>query len=255
MPIALVTGASSGIGEALAKRLSQVYLYDLVIVARSTDKLNQLAQSLPTKVTVVTADLATNDGVQRVEQCLQSTKFDMVINNAGFGLIGPFDTTDMATEQSMIDVNVVALHRLFKVAVQTMKETPNAHILNVGSIAGYVDGPYMSTYFATKNYVRALTRAVDSELKAEKAPLRVHLLAPGPVHTNFGHRANQIDHMNGQAQGLVSLSPDVVAKDTLHQLFKNRLDIIPSFKMRLVYRVMRLLPSSLIRHFLKHYYR
>lgn len=254
MPTALITGASSGIGEALATHLSHHYGYSVILVARREDRLQALASSLSTPVQLVVADLGTAEGLHKVCEVIRLQKPSVVINNAGFGLIGPFASTDLEVEQNMIDVNVSALHHLMKVAVQVLREVPDSHILNVGSVAGYYDGPYMSTYFATKNYVRALTRAVAVELKRDRVPLRISLLAPGPVRTEFGARANKIDRMNGKAQATVSLSAEFVARYALKKMFKGKLDIIPGWGVRLGTFMMRFVPPSLIRYLLVHYY-
>lgn len=254
MATALITGASSGIGAALAKELSNHYGYEVILIARREDRLRELSSLLKTASQIVIADLGTPDGLHKVIEIIHQQKPQIVINNAGFGLIGSFESTDMTIEQNMIDVNVSALHQLMKAAVHVLRDVPHSHILNVGSVAGYYDGPYMSTYFATKNYVRALTRAVAVEMKREKALVRLSLLAPGPVRTEFGARANQIDRMNGKAQAAVSLSAEFVAQYALKRMWKGQLDIIPGLGVRVGTFFMRFIPPSVIRFFLVRYY-
>ena len=255
MKYALVTGASSGIGYALAHRLSTTYGYGLIVVARREDRLQQLVAQCTTPVVTVCADLSTDEGILKVLDVFPNYPIEVVVNNAGFGLIGAFSETDEHKELQMIDVNVIALHRLFKAAVRQLQTASSGgYVMNVGSVAGYFDGPHMSTYFATKNYVRALTRAVASELRRTHSSIRVSLLAPGPVSTEFGATANQVGRMNGKAQAAVSLTAEHVARSALRQMFRGKLDIIPGGWMRVGTFMMRFVPPSWIRFFLIRYY-
>ena len=155
---ALVTGASSGIGLELA-RLFAADAYSVVLVARSEHKLQALAQDLTrrhgVRCEVVVADLARRDGPAAVMQTIQSRglRIDALVNNAGYGLFGPFSETDLATEIDMIQLNVATLTELTKRVLPGMLSRHDGIILNVASTAGFQPGPLMAVYYATKSYV------------------------------------------------------------------------------------------------------
>ena len=159
---ALITGASSGIGRDMAKYLSKLG-YDLVIVARNRDALENLKNELKTNVEVVAIDLSQNQNCYKLHE--QIRDIDILINNAGFGEFGNFTETSLEKEISMIQTNITTLHILTKLYLKDMVEKDKGHILNVASIAGFMPGPLMATYYASKNYVVALTRAIRKELK------------------------------------------------------------------------------------------
>ena len=144
---ALITGASSGIGRDMARELSKRG-YDLILVARDLERLNEVKEELKTNVEVVAMDIS------KVENCKKLYEeykgIDILINNAGFGDCGYFTKTKLEKEISMIETNIVAYHVLTKLYLQDMKEKNSGKILNVASIAGFMPGPLMATYYATK---------------------------------------------------------------------------------------------------------
>ena len=199
---ALITGASSGIGKDMAKYLSKLG-YDLVIVARNNEQLEQLKKELETNVEVIAMDLSNKENCYELHEQVQN--IDILVNNAGFGEFGEFVETDLEKEISLIQTNITALHILTKLYLKDMVKENKGHILNVASIAGFMPGPLMATYYASKNYVVALTRAIKKELKKMKSDVKVSLLCPGPVNTNF----NKVANVNFKVKGL---SSEYVAK-------------------------------------------
>lgn len=232
---ALITGASSGIGRDMARYLAKLG-YDLVIVARRKDLLEQLKNDLATNVKIECMDLASS------ENCLQlfeeNKDIDILINNAGFGDFGAFDETDLNKELSMIDTNIKAMHILSKLYLTEMKKKNHGKILNVASIAGFMSGPLMATYYATKNYVVSLSKAIDKELKKAGSSVTVSVLCPGPVNTNFDNIANVHFSLKG-------LSSEYVAQYAIDQMLKNKKVIIPGKMMKLIYIGNKLSPTCL----------
>ncbi|MGB2693855.1 MAG: SDR family NAD(P)-dependent oxidoreductase, partial [Dehalococcoidia bacterium] len=167
-PKALITGASAGIGEAFARHLARRG-YDLVLVARRLDRLSKLAGEVATAHSIVAdvmeADLATDEGVSRVESRLRSQEFDMLVNNAGFGTFGAFVDRPLARELEELDVNVRALMRLSHAALTSMTKRGVGAIINVASTAAFQAIPYNATYAATKAFVLHFSEALHEEAK------------------------------------------------------------------------------------------
>lgn len=187
---AVITGASAGIGAEFARQLS-ARGYNLMLVARRGERMQELAAKLPTECEIFPADLSRPEECERLVQALQQRTVDLFINNAGFGDAGNFLETNLEKELSMLDVNVRALHILTKRMVQKMQRQGSGALLNVGSSAGLLPaGPHMATYYATKSYVVSLTSAVAAELCAVHSPVYVGCLCPGPVDTEFNAVAN-----------------------------------------------------------------
>ena len=220
---ALITGASSGMGRDMAKYLASLG-YDLVVVARRRELLEKLKEEVSTNVEVVELDVSKKENCY---QLFESHKdVDIVINNAGFGLFGHFWDTDLEKELSMIDTNITAVHILTKLYVQEMVKRDSGRILNVASIAGFMVGPLMATYYATKNYVVALSRAINKELKKDKSNVKVSVLCPGPVNTEF----NEVAKVKFSVKGL---SSDYVAKYAIDKMLQNKEVIIPGKGIKL----------------------
>ena len=231
---ALITGASSGIGRDISKVLSEKG-YDLVIVARRVELLEELKSELKTNVEIVNLDISKRENCEKLFE--EHKDMDLVVNNAGFGLFGNFWETDLDKEISMINTNIEAVHILTKLYLKEMRKNNYGRILNVASIAGFMPGPLMATYYATKNYVVSLTRAINKELKKDKSKVRVHLLCPGPVNTNFNNVA-------GVHFGVKALSSSYVADYTINQMFKNKEIIIPGVMIRALRVVNKIVPSA-----------
>ena len=233
---ALVTGASSGIGRDIAKVLSNKG-YDLVIVARRVELLEELKSELKTNVEIVNLDISKRENCEKLFE--EHKDIDIIVNNAGFGIFGTFDSTDLDKELSMLNTNVQAVHILTKLYVKEMKKRDSGKILNVASIAGFMVGPLMSAYYATKNYVVALSRGINKELKKDKSKVQVSVLCPGPVRTNFNDVA-------GVKFGLSSLSSDYVAMYAIEKLLKGKEVIVPGFNIRVLKFLNKILPSKLM---------
>lgn len=235
---ALITGASSGIGKDIACILGNLG-YDLIVVARRKNILNELKKEVKTNVLVIPLDLSEEDNLETLWNAVKDEDIDILVNNAGFGLFGEFDKTDLDTEFKMIDVNIKAVHYLTKKFLIKFKEKDSGHILNVASSAGFMAGPKLSTYYATKNYVLRLTEAIYEELKVDKSNVKISCLCPGPVDTEFNKVAHGEFHTS-------SLSSEYVAKYAVKEMFKNELYIIPSFKMKAAVFLTRLAPRKIL---------
>ncbi len=235
---ALITGASSGIGKDIACILGNLG-YDLIVVARRKNILNELKKEVKTNVLVIPLDLSEEDNLETLWNTVKDEDIDILVNNAGFGLFGEFDKTDLDTEFKMIDVNIKAVHYLTKKFLIKFKEKNSGHILNVASSAGFMAGPKLSTYYATKNYVLRLTEAIYEELKVDKSNVKISCLCPGPVDTEFNKVAHGEFHTS-------SLSSEYVAKYAVKEMFKNKLYIIPSFKMKAAVFLTRLAPRKIL---------
>ena len=186
----LITGASSGIGRDMARTFAKKG-YNLVLVARDENKLNEVKKELEkekTKVEIVVMDLSDEENCMKLYNEIKD--IDILVNNAGFGDCGNFTKTDLDKELKMIKTNITAYHILTKSYLKDMKEKDSGKILNVASIAGFMPGPLMATYYATMGYVVRLSEGIREELKKEKSKVQISLLCPGPVDTNFNNVAN-----------------------------------------------------------------
>jgi hypothetical protein len=184
--VALVTGASSGLGEEFARQLAERG-YDLVIVARRKDRLEKLAAELGGNVEVLEADLTAAAGLAAVQARLAKGDIDMLVNNAGFGTNGVFADLPVERELQEIDLNVRALTQLCHAALGPMRARRSGTIINVGSTASYQPIPFMATYAATKAYVLHLSEALHEEAKADG--VTVTCLCPGFTRTEFHEQA------------------------------------------------------------------
>lgn len=229
---ALVTGASNGIGREMAIYLSELG-YELIVVARNGDKLNELKDILKTKVIVYEYDLSVLDNCYKLYDDLKNIDIDIVINNAGFGIFGNYTADTLDDEMNMIDLNVKCLHILTKLFVNSDSVK---RILNVSSSAGLMKGgPLMSGYYATKSYVCSYSFALYEELRREKSDKKISVLCPGPVDTGFNKRANV-------KFNLKSLDARYVARYAIDKMFKNKLIIIPGQSVRLGIFFSRFIP-------------
>ena len=197
---ALITGASSGLGREMA-RLLAARGYELILCARREERLRELAAELPVPCRIIAADVSDEQECRLLYEAVQSEELEVVINNAGFGLFGEFVTADLDEELRMIDTNVRAVHILTKLAVRDFVQRGRGYILNVSSSAGFLPGPLMATYYATKNYVLRLTEALREELRRAGSPVRVCALCPGPVDTEFNKVAGVRFSLSGLSEG------------------------------------------------------
>ena len=234
---ALITGASSGIGKDMARYLSKLG-YDLILVARRKEILEELKQELKTNVTIYDYDLAKIENVYELYEKTKDDNIDFLINNAGFGLFGTFIKTDLDRELEMIDLNVKTYHVLTKLFLKDFVKKDAGLILNVCSSAGFMAGPRLSTYYATKNYITKLTMAINEELRQIKSNVHISALCPGPVSTEF----------NKVAKGTFAIkeaSSEYVAKYAIDKTLKRKMIIVPTLKMKLALFFNRFLPYRL----------
>lgn len=239
---ALITGASSGIGRDMARYLSKIG-YDLVIVARNKEQLEKLKNELKTNVEVIAMDLSDKDNCYKLHE--QIKEIDLLINNAGFGEFGEFIETNLEKEIALINTNITALHILTKLYLKDMVKVNRGYILNVASIAGFMPGPLMATYYASKNYVVSLTRAIKKELKKMKSNVKISLLCPGPVNTNF----NRVANVNFKVKGI---SSEYVAKYAIDNTLKNKFIIIPGVSIKLTKIFAKIMPTDILEEFCYH---
>ena len=235
---ALITGASSGIGRDMAIVLSNMG-YDLILVARNKELLDNLKGKLNTSVKVIPMDLESVDNCKKLYDKVKKDDIDILINNAGFGLVSEFRNSDLDKELSMIDLNIKAVHVLTKLFLNDFVKKDSGYILNVASSAAFQPGPLMATYYSTKSYVYNLTLAIYEELRKINSNVKISCLCPGPVDTNFNNVANCEFSIKG-------LSSMYVAKYAINKMFKNKLLIIPGFNIKLAYIFGRFVPKKLL---------
>lgn len=233
---ALITGASSGIGRDIAKELSQKG-YDLILVARNLEKLNEVKEKLETNIETVSMDISNPENCKQLYEKYKD--IDILVNNAGFADCGYFDKTNLEKELQMINTNIVAYHVLTKLYLKDMKAKNSGKILNVASIAGFMPGPLMATYYSTKAYVVRLSEAIREELKKESSKVQISILCPGPVDTNF----NKVADVQFALKGL---SSEYVAKYTTDKLFKGKFYIVPGWKIKLAKFGAKIAPNTLV---------
>ena len=235
---ALITGASSGIGKEMAKYLSKQGI-DLVLVARDKEKLREVKNNINSdiKVEIIPMDLSIGENCIKLFKNKQD--IDILINNAGFGDCGEFTKTDIINEMNMVSLNVCALHMLTKLYLQKMNERNSGYILNVASIAGFMPGPLMATYYATKAYVFRLTQSIQEELNKMGSSVSVSLLCPGPIRTEFLNTANVKFKTK-------LMSKEYVAKYAIDNMFKNKKIIIPGFNNKCIRVLSKIFPDKLI---------
>lgn len=236
---ALITGASSGIGKDMAIILAEKG-YSLILVARRESRLLELKNSLKnTDVQIICTDVSDRQNCIDLYEKVKDQNIDFLINNAGFGLAGEFSETELATELQMIDTNITAVHILTKLFLRDFVKRDSGTILNVASSASFMAGPLLSTYYATKNYVRRLTQAIYQELKEKKSNVKVSVLCPGPVDTEFNDVANVKFAMKG-------LSSEYVARYAIEKALKGKLCIVPGTIMKLGTFALRFTPEKLM---------
>ena len=233
---ALITGASSGIGRDIARELSKKG-YELILVARDIEKLNQLKSELRTKSEVVCMDISKSENCRELHNKYKD--IDILVNNAGFGDCGYFDKTDLDKELQMINTNIVGYHVLTKLYLQDMKKKNSGKILNVASIAGFMPGPLMATYYSTKSYVVRISEAIREELRREKSNVQISILCPGPVNTNFNKVANVKFHMR-------EANSQKVADYAIKQVQKGKFYIIPGIDVKFAKIGAKIAPASIV---------
>lgn len=235
---ALITGASSGIGRDIARSLARRG-YDLILVARREERLCELAASLPVDVRVIPMDLTSAEHCRALYDQVREESIHVLVNNAGRGLFGPFDETDLEEELAMLDLNIRATHILTKLFLPDFKARGSGHILNVASSAAFLPGPLLSSYYASKAYVLRLSQAIYEELRQSKSAVKISVLCPGPVHTEF----DQVADVRFSTPGL---SSPYVADYAVRGMLAGKLLLIPGATMKATRLGSRFLPDKLL---------
>ncbi len=237
----LITGASTGIGKELALRFARQG-HHLVLVARSAGRLSSLSEYIskqyPVQVVTIPKDLSASGAPEEIFNLLleQNIRLDVLINNAGAGQCGLFESIGQEKNEQMIDLNICALTALTNHAVHHMRRHGGGKILNVASTGSYQPGPYIAVYYATKAYVLSFTQALRREFKG--SGITVSALCPGSTATEFSRRAGKAD-IKG------AMSPQKVADQAYKGLYKGKAVIIPGFMNKVFVVLSKLLPGSL----------
>jgi uncharacterized protein len=244
-PVVLITGASSGIGAALA-RVFAAHGHELVLVARRQDRLNALADEIAaagrSRATVLAVDLERRDAASVIAAELSAKAMEpaVVVNNAGFGLSGTAAAVSRDEQLAMIDVNVRALTELSLMFVDSLARHRGG-ILNVASVAAFLPGPGMAVYYASKAYVLSFSEALHREL-ADRG-VRVTTLCPGPVPTEFQARSGM--QLNAAARAL-ELSAERVAQIGYDAFIRGKRVVVAGINNRIAVSLMRLVPNGLL---------
>ena len=233
----LITGASSGIGKHMAYYLASKNI-DLILVARNTKEMEKIKENVQVDAKIISLDLTNTKNVFKLYEQTKDDNIDILINNAGFGLFGEFVDTDLDRELEMIDLNIKAYHILTKLFLQDFVKKDSGYILNVCSSAGFMAGPRLSTYYATKNYITKLTMAINEELRQKGSKVSISALCPGPVNTNF----NKVAH--GEFS-IKEADPAFIAKYGIDKMFAHKMLIVPTLKMKLTLFLTRFAPYRL----------
>lgn len=273
---ALVTGASSGIGRDMARYLYSLG-YSIIIVARNENKLEELKQELEKnnskninnkentnfvmkkangklenndevneqQIIVISEDLSKAENCKKLYEQTKHIKIDLLVNNAGFGVFGNFSETDLEKEINLINTNITAVHILTKLYLRDMISRNKGHILNVASIAGMEPGPLMAAYYASKAYVIRLSRAINKELKKQKSNVKISILCPGPVDTNFNNVAKVVFKAP-------SMPSEKVAKYGIDKALKGKLIIIPGILNKSVRFFSKIVPDCILEEVAYH---
>ncbi len=243
-PIALVTGATAGIGAAFAELLARES-NDLVIVARDLPRLNSRADEWRTRygveVEVIQADLSRDEDIRRIELRLQniSRPISVLINNAGFGINKSFTNSDIAEEIALLDVLVTAPMRLMHAVLPRMKERNSGIIINVSSVAGWIAG---GTYSAAKSYLTVLSESLHTELRGTN--ITVHALCPGFTRTEFHQRGKM---KMGALPNSFWLTADRVVADAWKSALAGKALSVPGRQYKVLSFISRFAPRPLVR--------
>lgn len=239
--VALVTGASSGIGAAYARRLS-LQGHHLILVARRRRKLEELASALES-AEVMVADLAIEADLQRIEERIrQAHGLRFLVNNAGFGTLCSFLNSDLESQDRMHRVHILATMRLTHAAVRGMVAGGSGSIVNVSSVAAFFHNPHNVSYGSTKAWINSFTESLFVELKSIDSPVRVQALCPGFTHTEF-HDVMGFD--KGQIPAGFWYSPEFVVTESLKGLSRNQVIVIPGWRYRLLVALQNRFPRAL----------
>ena len=244
-PVALITGASSGIGETFARTLA-ARGYDLILIARREDRLQALAAQLPAiHSDVIAADLTTDAGLQSAEQAIRNCpRLELLINNAGFGTLGRFWTADLHSQEQMHQLHVMATMRLTHTALSCMVDRGHGAVINVSSVAAFGQSQGNVSYCATKAWMNAFTQGLDLELRGIQSKVKVQALCPGFTMSEF-HDTLGVDRKN--IPGFLWMQPEAIVAASLQGLERGEVIVIPGLVYKIGAAVMSRMPHSLKR--------
>lgn len=234
MAYALISGASSGIGSELAKLFAADY--DLILVARRKDKLEQLAQELNCKTICIAKDLSDLNQVRELIQEIQDLDIQVLVNNAGFGDYGDFTKLDIEKQIEMINLNISALTYLS----HAFAKRGRGKILNIASVAAFAPGPLMATYYASKAYVLSFSFALAEELRRQG--IQVSVACPGPTHTEFGKRAR----VGRSVPFKFAMNSLKVAQIIFAEFMRGKTLIVTGFRNHFLIALIRVLPREVL---------
>ena len=238
-PVALVTGASSGIGEVFARKLSEKG-YHVLLVARRRERLEKLAAEL-SSAEVLVADLTLDSDLQKVEHRIDAEpRLEFLVNNAGFGVLGAYFEADVNAQDRMHRLHIIALGRLTHAALKGMVKRSKGSIINVSSVAGFLQMPFSVSYNATKAWLNSFTTGLYLELKSLRSPVRVQSLCPGFTYTEFQETAG-VDRAS--IPGSFWMSAEDVVETSLRSLQRDKLIVVPGWRYRLFLAALRILPQ------------
>ena len=236
----LITGASSGIGRDMAREFAKKK-DDLIIASRDETRLTELKEELEkdykVNVKVEVRDLSNEEACINLYE--ENKDIDILINNAGFGVFGEFTKTDLQKELNLIKTNIIAVHILTKLYLKEMTKKDSGKILNVSSIAGSMPGPLMCAYYSSKAYVLRLSEGIREELKKNKSKVKISVLQPGPVNTNFNNVA-------GVKFNLSSKTSEYVAKYAVKEMLKGKFNIVPGFTIKCAKFLSKITPNFIV---------
>ena len=247
--LAIVTGASSGIGAEFARALA-AQGYDLAVVARRLDRLQQLADELsgkfPVQCKVLEADLTNDADLHSIENFLAgAANIQLLVNNAGFGSMGRFAESPIESQDAMHRLHVMATMRLTHAALRNLTARNTGAIINVASVAAYIPRPGSTSYYATKAWMNCFTECIDLELKTSGSKVRVQSLCPGFTYTEF-------HDVLGVERNFISggwwMSAEDVVKASLQGLDRGQVFVVPGWRYKLLVSLIRTMPRSLVHY-------
>ncbi|WP_339022956.1 SDR family NAD(P)-dependent oxidoreductase [Spiroplasma endosymbiont of Crioceris asparagi] len=241
---AIVTGASKGLGFAYCKELLKKG-FNVVGVARNTDTLDELKTINPNvEIKKINLDLSSNESAMKLFELTKDLNITLVINNAGYGVLGKFTETDLEKELNMINLNINCLHIISKLFIQKFQINNKGRIINIGSIASFIPGPGFSSYYASKAYVLNLGVAINTELKKSKSKVRLVTVCPVLLKTDFLLRITD-GKKKANYSKFNSIDTNVFAKKSLNKAFKTNKNYIIIGKInKLVTLSFKLLPQK-----------
>lgn len=244
-PAALITGASAGIGAAFARALAQRG-YDLILTARRAERLETLARELAAvNVEALPADLVTDEGMRRVEERIAAAgNLELLVNNAGFGAGGLYWKTDLAGQDAMHRLHILATLRLTHAALKGMTARRRGAVINVASVAGFTIAPGNISYNATKRWINSFTEGLYMELKMAGSPVKVQALCPGFTYSEF-HDVAHIDR-NIVPRGFWMQAEDVV-EASLAGLERGKLFVVPGWRYKALTAMLKMIPDAMMR--------